>query len=72
MKKFPDLDINHIMQRIIDLMVDCHLSTVHLLDLKKRGGFKFEIVGFDFLLDEDLRVWLLEVNTGPYQGPVLT
>jgi len=31
-----------------------------------------EVVGFDFLLDEDLRVWLLEVNTCPFMGPVLT
>lgn len=23
-------------------------------------------------MDEDLRVWLIEVNTGPYMGPVLT
>ena len=70
--KFPDLDTNHIMQRMIDLMIDCHLSSVHLLDPRRRPGNKFEIVGFDFIIDEDLRVWLLEVNTGPYQGPVLT
>ena len=31
-----------------------------------------EVVGFDFLIDEDVRVWLLEVNTCPFMGPVLT
>ena len=24
--------------------------------------------GYDFLVDEDFRVWLLEVNTNPYIG----
>ena len=28
----------------------------------------FELFGFDFILDEDFRVWLLEVNTNPYLG----
>jgi len=55
-----------------DIMIDCHLAAAGNLDLRKRPGYKLEIVGFDFLLDEDLRVWLLEVNTCPYMGPVLT
>jgi len=42
------------------------------LDPRKRPGHKFEVIGFDFLIDEDLRVWLIEVNTCPYMGPVLT
>jgi len=28
----------------------------------------FELFGYDFLVDEDMRVWLLEVNTNPYLG----
>lgn len=28
----------------------------------------FELLGFDFLIDEDFRVWLIEVNTNPYLG----
>ena len=60
------------MQRMKDLMIDCHLSAIGMLDPRRRPGFKFEIIGFDFLLDEDLRVWLIEVNTGPFMGPVLT
>jgi len=28
----------------------------------------FELFGFDFLLDEDLRIWLIEINTNPYLG----
>jgi D-alanine-D-alanine ligase-like ATP-grasp enzyme len=45
---------------------------VQNLDPKKRPGYKMEIIGFDFLIDEDLRPWLLEVNTCPFMGPVLT
>lgn len=71
-KKYPDLEKGHIMQRMKDLMIDCHLSAIHVLDPRRRPGFKFELVGFDFLLDEDLRVWLIEVNTCPFMGPVLT
>ena len=28
----------------------------------------FELFGFDFLIDEDYRVWLIEVNSNPYLG----
>ena len=28
----------------------------------------FELLGYDFMIDEDYRVWLIEVNTNPYLG----
>ena len=28
----------------------------------------YELFGFDFLLDEDFRIWLIEVNYNPYIG----
>ena len=28
----------------------------------------FELFGFDFLLDEDFRIWLIECNTNPFFG----
>jgi hypothetical protein len=55
-----------------DVMIDCHQASINNLDPKKRIGNKFELIGFDFIIDEDFRVWLIEVNTCPYQGPVLT
>jgi D-alanine-D-alanine ligase-like ATP-grasp enzyme len=27
-------------------------------------------MGFDFLIDEDFRTWLIEVNTNPYFGVI--
>ena len=28
----------------------------------------FELLGYDFMIDEDFRVWLIEVNENPYLG----
>ncbi len=28
----------------------------------------FELYGYDFLVDEDFRTWLVEINTNPYLG----
>lgn len=55
--------------RIKDLVIDCFVAAVNNLNPKKLENC-FELMGFDFLIDEDFRVWLIEVNTNPYFGVV--
>jgi hypothetical protein len=50
-----------------DLMIDCYCAAKKLMHSGKRRH-DFELFGFDFLIDEDFRVWLIEVNTNPYLG----
>lgn len=47
-----------ILERMKSLVVDCFLSVrkFFLRNVKKK---EFELFGFDFLIDEDLRTWLL-------------
>jgi hypothetical protein len=68
--EFPSLKVNfwnHILPRIKDLMIDSFLSAKKTMHRGKRNKV-FEFFGFDFLIDEDFRVWLIEVNTNPYLG----
>lgn len=42
------------------------------MDSNKKGGF--ELFGLDFMIDEELKVWLIECNTNPCletTGPLL-
>jgi hypothetical protein len=50
-----------------DLTVDCFLSAKSSMNPSKRRNC-FEFFGFDFMIDEDFRVWLIEANTNPYIG----
>jgi hypothetical protein len=43
------------------------MSVKQTLNPNKRKN-SFEFFGFDFMIDEDFRVWLIEVNTNPYIG----
>jgi hypothetical protein len=67
---FPDLQLSvreHFVPRMKDLIIDSILSVKTQLNPNKRKNV-FEIFGYDFLIDEDFRVWLIEVNTNPYLG----
>ena len=55
------------MKRIKDIVIDTFLSAKAKLNQKKRKNV-FELFGFDFLIDEDFRTCLLEVNTNPFLG----
>ena len=50
-------DIKFVVTKTID-------SVKRKLDPNKRTG-SFEILGYDFMVDNDLTVWLIEVNTNP-------
>jgi hypothetical protein len=67
-EQYPSFSINrHIMPRIKDLMIDSFLSVKNEINPGDRRNC-FELLGFDFMIDEDLRTWLIEVNTNPYLG----
>ena len=55
------------MPRMKDLIIDSMNSVRTQLNPNKRKNI-FEIFGYDFLIDEDFRLWLIEVNTNPYFG----
>ena len=68
MEKYPNFRFEtHIIPRIKDLMIDSFLSVKNELNPNKRRNC-FELLGFDFMIDEDLRTWLIEINTNPYLG----
>lgn len=50
-----------------DLIIDTILSVKTQINPCKRKNI-FELFGYDFLIDEDMRLWLIEVNTNPYIG----
>ena len=67
---FPEHNLNfdeHFLKRMKDIAIDCYMSAKNILNPNKRRN-SFEFFGFDFMIDEDFRVWLIEVNTNPYIG----
>jgi len=69
-EKFPNYNFrfeSHIIPRIKDLMIDSFLSVKNELNPSKRKNC-FELLGFDFMIDEDMRTWLIEINTNPFLG----
>ena len=55
--------------RVTDIIIDTFLSAKRTLSMGVHTKSNiFELFGFDFILDEDFRTWLLEVNTNPYLG----
>jgi len=56
-----------IIPRIKDIIIDTFLSVKKKMNSNNRKNC-FELFGFDFLLDEDFRTWLIEVNHNPLLG----
>lgn len=62
------IDLNKdLIPRMHDLIIDVFLASKNRVNPEKRKNC-FELLGFDFLIDEDFRIWLIEVNTNPYLG----
>ena len=55
------------MPRMKDIIIDSFLSVRKQLNPNNRKNV-FELFGFDYLIDEEFRLWLLEVNTNPFLG----
>jgi hypothetical protein len=53
--------------RMKDIMIDSFLSVRHKMNPNKRRNV-FELFGFDYMIDEDFRIWLIEINTNPFLG----
>ena len=49
--------------RMKDIAIDTFQSVKKQINPNKRRDV-FELFGYDFMVDEDLRVWLIEVNIG--------
>ena len=63
-----ELNFNkHILARIKDIAIDCFMASKESLNPTNRKNC-FELFGYDFMIDEDFRVWLIEVNTNPAIG----
>lgn len=68
-EKYPDHDFDfnkHVLQRMKDLVIDTILSWKKNFNPSNRK-FCFELFGYDFLIDEDLRTWLIEVRLPEFQ-----
>lgn len=68
--EFPQYNLkieDDFMPRIKDIIIDSFLSVRTKMNPNRRKNM-FELFGFDFLLDEDFRIWLIEINTNPYLG----
>ena len=55
------------MPRIKDIIIDTFLCAKRKMNPNGRTNV-FELFGFDFLLDEDFRIWLIECNYNPFLG----
>ena len=53
-----------ILPEIKKIVKDTVMASFKRMDCKRRSH-SFEIFGYDFLLDSELKPWLLEVNTNP-------
>ena len=57
-----------VIKTIVPQMKQLATDTIKAVSRKmdpNRKHCSFEIFGYDFMIDEDLKVWMIEVNTNP-------
>jgi len=59
--------MEHLLPKMKDIAIDTIISVKSELN-KKQRRFCYELLGYDYLIDEDFRLWLLEVNNNPFLG----
>lgn len=50
--------------QIVDIVKDSIASSKGLMNTEKQLN-SFEVLGYDFMIDSDFKVWLIEINTNP-------
>ena len=66
-QEFPQLHINFekdINSQIRKIMCDTFQGSYLILDPNRRQH-TFELLGYDFMIDQNFKAWLIEVNTNP-------
>jgi len=66
-EQYPDCGVSvyeNLVPQMKDLIIKSMSAVRKKLDPYKRKH-TFEMFGYDFILDEDFNVWLIEVNTNP-------
>ena len=66
-KDSADLIMDKITARMKEMIIDTmNCAKKHFLKNSRKN--QFELFGYDFLIDEDFRTWILEINNNPYIG----
>lgn len=68
-KVFNKTDLHYQIEKIINRSFE---ATFDIIEKPKRA-YNFELFSFDLMMDENFKLWLLEVNSGPcLEGYLLT
>ncbi len=59
------MDFHELLKEQILPIIEMSLISSRLKLNKHNRRFCFEILGYDFMIDRDLKPWLIEVNTNP-------